>query len=310
MMLYNPKWLLQSTLITILGLLLPCSSVFAAVIASIKPLGFIAAELTDGIVETEVLLPDGASPHHYALRPSDIQRLQKADLVLWVGPEMETFLAKPLQKIEQKRQIVLAEVEEIKKELLGKDSTPHTHHKGEKTDHHHAQHDMHIWMSIPITQKMAIAIHHQLSELLPNNRVKLDENLHKFEQQLKQVKENVAKMVKPVQSKGYFVFHDAYGYFENEFGLEQLGYFTINPEIQPGAQRLNQIRAQLVERKAVCVFAEPQFKPTVIQTVVQGTHVRIGTLDPLGSDVTLGKGSYVSYISKLAEQFVKCLKGD
>ncbi|WP_016602822.1 metal ABC transporter solute-binding protein, Zn/Mn family, partial [Yersinia pestis] len=99
-----------------------------------------------------------------------------------------------------------------------------------------------------------------------------------------------------------------YGYFENHFGLSPLGHFTVNPEIQPGAQRLHQIRTQLVEHKAVCVFAEPQFRPAVINAVAKGTNVRSGTLDPLGSGIVLDKDSYVNFLSQLSNQYVSCLK--
>jgi zinc transport system substrate-binding protein len=115
-------------------------------------------------------------------------------------------------------------------------------------------------------------------------------------------------MLTPVQGKGYFVFHDAYGYFEKHYGLSPLGHFTVNPEIQPGAQRLHQIRTQLVEQKAVCVFAEPQFRPAVINAVAKGTKVRSGTLDPLGIGIALGKDSYGKFLSQLSSQYVSCLK--
>ncbi|MNY34740.1 High-affinity zinc uptake system protein ZnuA precursor [compost metagenome] len=114
----------------------------------------------------------------------------------------------------------------------------------------------------------------------------------------------------PLKGKGYFVFHDAYGYYEKHYGLTPLGHFTVNPEIQPGAQRLHEIRTQLVEQKATCVFAEPQFRPAVVEAVARGTSVRMGTLDPLGTNITLSKTSYLQFLSQLANQYSSCLKGD
>ncbi|MDN5681610.1 MAG: zinc ABC transporter substrate-binding protein ZnuA, partial [Ewingella sp.] len=157
-------------------------------------------------------------------------------------------------------------------------------------------------------KQTAIAIHAKLLELMPQYKDKFDANLRQFEDGLTQVDKNLGKMLQPVQGKGYFVFHDAYGYFEKHFGLSPLGHFTVNPEIQPGAQRLHLIRTQLVEQKAVCVFAEPQFRPAVINAVAQGTTVRMGTLDPLGSGIALGKDSYVNFLSHLTNQYVSCLK--
>ncbi|PHM55234.1 zinc ABC transporter substrate-binding protein ZnuA [Xenorhabdus sp. KK7.4] len=286
----------------------------ADVVTSIRPLGFIAAAIADGVTETQVLLPDGASPHDYALRPSDIRKLDQADLVVWIGPDMETFLAKPIEKIAQNKQLELANLPTIKPLLLknsedNHDSDESNQHKHE-TDHehhHHGQYNMHIWLSPNIAQKAAQAIYTRLVERYPQHKQQLEVNLRKFNGQLVQTDKNITDMLKPALGKGYFVFHDAYGYFEKHYKLTPLGVFTVNPEIQPGAQRLHNIRTQLVEQKAKCIFAEPQFRPAVIHAVAKGTDVRIGTLDPLGSGIVLNKDSYMKFITQLSEQYSSCL---
>lgn len=83
----------------------------AAVVTSMKPLGFIAAAIADGVTETQVLLPDGASEHDYSLRPSDVKRLQNADLVVWIGPEMEAFMDKSTQSIAANKKVTIAELD-------------------------------------------------------------------------------------------------------------------------------------------------------------------------------------------------------
>lgn len=295
--------------------LIMVGSASAAVVTSIRPLGFIVSAIADGVMPTEVLLPDGASPHDFALRPSDIQRLRGADLVLWVGPDMEVFLTKPLTQVTANRQLAISELAEVKPLLQkGDDDDEHDHasdvhsHVADEHSHHHGEYNMHIWLSPAVAKVAANAIHDRLLQLMPQNKDKLDTNLRQFEDQLAQTDKNLAKMLTPVQGKGYFVFHDAYGYFEKHFGLSPLGHFTVNPEIQPGAQRLHQIRTQLVEQKAVCVFAEPQFRPAVINAVASGTQVRSGTLDPLGSGIALGKDSYGKFLTALSNQYVSCLK--
>ncbi len=283
----------------------------ASVVASVRPLGFIASAIADGVTPTEILLPDGASPHDFALRPSDLQKMRRADLVVWVGPEMEAFMTKSAAQLSPNRQVEIATLSTVVP-LLQKgdhDDDEHDHGHGESgDDHHHGEYNMHVWMSPEIAKQTAIAIHAKLLELMPQKKDKLDANLKQFEDSLTKVDKNLGKMLQPVQGKGYFVFHDAYGYFEKHFGLSPLGHFTVNPEIQPGAQRLHLIRTQLVEQKAVCVFAEPQFRPAVINAVAQGTTVRMGTLDPLGSGIALGKDSYVNFLSHLTDQYVSCLK--
>jgi zinc transport system substrate-binding protein len=318
-MLHKNKWLKRAMLASAILIANPFNIVSAAVVASMRPLGFIVSAIADGVLPTEVLLPDGVSPHDYALRPSDIQRLRSAELVIWVGPEMEAFLSKPLSQIVDNKKITLAQLPSVTPLLMKGDEHDenegqeeghdHDHVKDNYSDgHHHGEYNMHIWLSPEIAKQSAIAIRDRLLELMPQNKDKLDANLRRFEDQLAQNEKNIATMLKPVQGKGYFVFHDAYSYFEKHFGLSPLGHFTVNPEIQPGAQRLHQIRTQLVEHKAVCVFAEPQFRPAVINAVAKGTSTRSGILDPLGSGIVLGKDSYMNFLSQLSSQYVSCLK--
>ena len=289
----------------------------AAVVASLKPLGFIASAIADGVTDTEVLLPDGASEHDYSLRPSDVKRLQGADLVVWIGPEMEAFMEKSVKNIPNAKLVTIAQLNDVKPLLMkgaDDDDDDHGHNDAgsEKSDehHHHGDYNMHLWLSPEIARASAVAIHEKLVELMPQSRAKLDANLKDFEAQLASTETQVGNELAPLKGKGYFVFHDAYGYFEKQFGLTPLGHFTVNPEIQPGAQRLHEIRTQLVEQKATCVFAEPQFRPAVVEAVARGTSVRMGTLDPLGTNIKLGKTSYSAFLNQLANQYASCLKGD
>ncbi|WP_367165426.1 zinc ABC transporter substrate-binding protein ZnuA [Kosakonia cowanii] len=298
-------------------LTLTAQSANAAVVTSLKPLGFIASAITDGVTTTEVILPDGASEHDYSLRPSDVKRLQNADLLFWVGPEMEAFMVRSAQQVPAQKQVVMAQLDGVKSQLMkGADEDKHEGHEGHDHDensehhHHHGEYNMHLWLSPEIARLSAVAIHDKLVEVMPQSRAKLDANLKAFEASLAQADKQVGNELAPLKGKGYFVFHDAYGYFEKQYGLTPLGHFTVNPEIQPGAQRLHEIRTQLVEQKAVCVFAEPQFRPAVVEAVARGTSVRMGTLDPLGIGIKLGKESYPQFLTQLSSQYASCLKGE
>lgn len=314
-MLHNKKgaiFALSALSVTAL-LSLPAHS---AVVASIKPVGFIASAIADGVTPVEVLLPDGASEHDYSLRPSDAKRLKNADLVVWVGPEMEAFMTKSVAELPAQKNLAMVNIDGVKPLLIsgGEDEDEHAaekseDHEAEAHHHHHGEFNMHLWLSPEIARKTAVAIHGKLLELMPQDKAKLDANLQQFEVALADTDKRVSAQLAPVKNKGYFVFHDAYTYFEKHYGLSPAGHFTVNPEIQPGAQRLHQIRTQLVEQKAVCVFAEPQFRPAVIDAVARGTQVHKGTLDPLGTDISLAKDSYVKFLSQLSSQYESCLKG-
>ena len=156
----------------------------AAVVTSMKPLGFIAAAIADGVTDTQVLLPDGASEHDYSLRPSDVKRLQNADLVVWIGPEMEAFMDRSTQSIAANKKVTIAELEGVKPLLMtgaddDDDHDGHDHGAAEKSDgdHHHGIYNMHLWLSPEIARLSAVAIHDKLLELMPQSRAKLDSNL-------------------------------------------------------------------------------------------------------------------------------------
>src|SRR5471030_3442873 len=152
------------------------TSAHSAIVASVRPLGFIASAIADGVTPTEILLPDGASPHDFALRPSDLQKMRRADLVVWVGPEMEAFMTKSAAQLSPNRQVEIATLSTVVP-LLQKgdhDDDEHDHGHGESgDDHHHGEYNMHVWMSPEIAKQTAIAIHAKLLELMPQKKDKL-----------------------------------------------------------------------------------------------------------------------------------------
>nr|WP_320412442.1 zinc ABC transporter substrate-binding protein [Candidatus Profftia sp. (ex Adelges kitamiensis)] len=117
-MIHNKNWFQCIIIFSVLILNASIYCAKATILTSIRPLGFIASAIADGIINTEILLPNGSSPHNYALKPSDIKRLHDADLVIWVGPDMEYFLKKTTQQIESKNNLILANLPNIHSLLI------------------------------------------------------------------------------------------------------------------------------------------------------------------------------------------------
>ena len=133
------------------------------------------------------------------------------------------------------------------------------------------------------------------------------ENLDSFLIALKEKQQSIREQLAPVKDKGYYVFHDAYGYYEEEFGLNNLGHFTVSPERKPGAKSLIAIKKTIVRENVQCVFSEPQFTPAVIESVTRGSNAKQGQLDPIGSTVEVKSGSYFDFLQQLTDSYTSCL---
>ncbi|ABU70338.1 zinc ABC transporter substrate-binding protein ZnuA [Vibrio campbellii] len=278
-------------------LTLPAHAV--TVLTSIKPIQMIATELTEGVTKPGVLLQNNASPHDYALRPSDVKKVAAADLVIWYGHDLESFLEKVVT--DKGNTLTISEIPDLS---LRKFGSEHAHdHDG----HHHGTHDPHFWLGIETVQQVANAIAHKLAEIDPEHAATYAENLNKFEVQLKATDAEIKQQLTPVKEKGYFVFHDAYGYFEERYDLNQMGHFTVSPDRKPGAKTLIHIRKTLGTGDVACVFSEPQFTPAVIESVMRGSDVKTGILDPLGSEIEVKSGSYFEFLQGMSNSFSQCL---
>ncbi|KJY69073.1 zinc ABC transporter substrate-binding protein ZnuA [Vibrio nigripulchritudo] len=317
--------------------LFPAFANAANVLSSIKPIQLITNEITEGVSTSEVLLSTNTSPHDYALKPSDVKKIRKADLVVWVGPELETFLTGVMEShsgafaLHDQPEMILREYggcgcdkDKHDDHHEGHDHDKHDHdkHDHDKHDHHdhddhhghgshdghnHGTHDMHIWLGPEQALQAATAIANKLSAIDAKNAQRYQDNLKKFESNLSATIAELEKKLSPVRQNGYFVFHDAYGYYENYFKLNNLGHFTVSPERKPGAKTLNKIRKKLESKDAHCVFSEPQFTPAVINSVTRGTDVNKGELDPLAVSVKVQPGAYFDFLKSLGTQFSSCL---
>ena len=278
------------------------------VVTTIKPLQLIASAVLEGVAEPQQLLPDNASPHTFSLRPSDMQMITDADVIFWVGPDMEQFLVRPLQRTDAKIvQLYHGHDHDHGHSHDHDHGHSHGHDHGHSHDHHDHDHDSHIWLDPHNAAEIAVSMAAAVSRVMPEHREQLMENLALFKERLDELDHALSAQLAPVQEKGFFVFHDAYGHFVKHYGLNQLGYFTVDPARQPGARHLAQIRQQLDDGNAVCVFSEPQFTSAVVETITRGTSVGQGELDPLARNFEPSSTAYLEYLQSLADSFTECL---
>ena len=324
-------------ILSILSLLTSFSSANAEtkVVASIKPIHSLASYLMDGIGKPDLIVDGYASPHGFALKPSHAKMLQEADIVFWVGEDLENFLEKPLGSIAKKAEkIELLEIKGLTKLKFRErnifdehddhghddhakkddDHDDHDHdkeaHKEDDHDDHgheghaHGEYDPHIWLD-PMNAKVILS---EMAEHLIENDSK---NEAKYKANLKKAHKDLDKLTKKIKSElnkdfKSIVFHDAYQYFEERFGINILGAFTVNTDVMPGAEQLAEIREVIEHDKVSCIFSEPQFNPDIIKAVAKDTNVATGVIDPLGATLNPGKDLYFDLISNMSKSFKGC----
>lgn len=282
------------------------------VLTSVKPLQLIASAITAGGDAPQLLLSPGSSPHDYALRPSDVRRVKNADVVLWVGPELEVFLSSLLKdhpnSLALMPHIILEDpMDDHHSSDNHRHDTDNVVIENQDDQHDHGEQDTHLWLDPHNANTIARVLAERLMDLDPDNIDRYQDNLATFEANLLKTDLEVAAKLAPIAGIGYFVFHDAYGYWERHYKLPTLGHFTVNPARAPGAKTVSNIHQALRQSQAKCVFAEPQFKPAVIEAVMRNTQAKIGILDPLASEITPGPLSYFAFMHQLADAMTQCL---
>ncbi|MGF1695928.1 zinc ABC transporter substrate-binding protein ZnuA [Vibrio lamellibrachiae] len=290
---------MRSRVVIALLLLVNTSPVWAVnLLTSIKPIQMIATEIMIDVGKPDVLLANNTSPHDYALRPSDMRRIRGADLVIWYGQDLEPFLVRVLSQ--QSNVLTLSDIP-------GLALVKHTGDQHQHDGHDHGDYNPHFWMGVEPSIQVAKAISEHLSNIDPDNKEQYQSNYQAFEVKMHNEKVQIAEKLSPIAQHGYYVFHDAYGYFENDYQLNHLGYFTVSPDRKPGAKTLITIKNTLREKQAKCVFSEPQFTPAVVESVTRGSDVKLGELDPIGIEIEVQAGSYFVFLNQMADSFVECL---
>ena len=278
------------------------------VLTSIKPLQLIAAAVQDGVAIPEVLLPPGASPHNYALRPSDVRKVQSVDLLYWIGPGMEGFLPRVLNG-RTLPSVAVQDLPGLKLRRFAEDSHSHADEADEHDhDHRPGSLDAHLWLSPINARVIAAKMAADLSTADPDNAARYQSNLKAFDGRLDALDLRLKARLAGIAGKPYFVFHEAFDYFEDAYGLKHTGVFSVAAEVQPGAQHVAAMRTRLQEVGKTCVFSEPPLRPRLAETLVAGLPVKLAELDALGGYTPATAQGYEQVLEKLGNDLAGCLE--
>jgi zinc transport system substrate-binding protein len=320
------RWLaLLTVVLTVLGPPLASASEPPRVVASILPIHALAAMVLGDVGEPVLLVPPLASPHAFALRPSDASALADADLVVWIGPTFEVFLDGVLDDVApEARHLALLDapgvahlpirrggvwdedVHDDHGEGLDEEDTDHDDHADGEDQDHESMVDGHIWLDPRNAQAIVRAIAAELVAIDPDRAKTYRANADAALVALESLDAEVAKTLAATVDRPFFVMHDAYQYFEARYGLNAAGSITVHPEQPPSARRLIEIRERIGASDRPCVMAEPQFPDRAVAVIAEDTDALIGRLDPLGSGPP-GAGAYDAMMRALATSLSVCL---
>jgi len=280
-----------------------------AVVASLKPVHSLVASIMHGVGTPEVIIDGAASPHTYQLKPSDAARMQNADIIFWVGHDMEKFMEKPLETLGSKARIVELDTAPGLIKLPTRESGTFEPHDDGDVPHTDGsvEYDLHLWLNTGNAKAMAEMIEKTLVEADPANAQIYAKNLANLDQKLDALAAEINTTVAPVRTKPFIVFHDAYQYFEKEFHVAVAGSITVSPESLPGAARIAEIHDKVKALDSTCVFSEPQFEPKLVNVVLEGTHARTGVLDPEAGSLAKGEDLYSQMMMGIATSLRDCL---
>jgi len=295
-------------LTTILFLFCSIKPLQASIVTTIKPLGLIATEIANEVMFVDVLFPNNQIKHNNCLKPSDIKKIKQADLLIWLGPEIEYSLFKIISKLDKQNNIPLNALKEVNYSILREDNKKLfknfliTINKTKKINNNY------LWLSPKIALNLAKLIRHKLIQLVPSKKARINQNFKSFKKTLIKIKTIINLKLLPFHEKKYFLLHNSHKYFEKCFGLIPTKILSLHSNIQLSINNIYKIRKQLIRQKKGCVFIESSCDDKIINFLIQDTNITKKTIDLLGTQTTLKKNGYIDFLLKLSDQYFHCLK--
>ena len=287
------------------------------VVTDIPAVHALAAKVMHGVTTPVRILPPGASPHGYHMRPSEASALAGADVLIWIGPELTPWLDRARRKLNADvRSIKLLALSgtvrhEARHEAIFAPESPDADddkRDDHKHDHHHDHGpvDPHAWLDPVNGARWLGGIARALGALDPKNAGAYAANAAAGEAELRALTEALQAGLGPVRNRRYIVLHDGFQYFERRFGMPALGSVRLSDGAAPSPRRLTALRRGIKASGARCIFREPQYA-SELAVGLAGPDVGTGVIDPLGWDLEPGWSLYPALLQQLGTNLRRCL---
>lgn len=277
------------------------------VLASIKPVQSLVKMVMGNLATPELVMPANTSPHLFTLKPSQAKLLEKANVVFWIGPGLETTLQGPLKNLADDARVVeLLDVPGLDLIELPTDGDDDHDDKGEHS-HDHGNVDPHIWLSPNNGLILVDAIAATLSLVDPDNAPDYAKNAKKAKQRIKILIRKTKSFSKNIRTTPYLVQHDGFGYLARDFGFNEVGHIQTMPGREPGARHVAELLDQIKTKQVECLFHETQFSPKLARRLEDEANIHLREIDPMGIDVMMSETAYVRIIQGIIVSMESCL---
>lgn len=280
------------------------------VMTDIAPIHSLTAQVMGDLGTPGVLLPPGADPHDFAMRPSDAERLGDADLMIWVGDGLTPWLAEPLNTLApQAVKISLLDApgwDKLDVRETGEDEDGHDH----SHDHGHDDVDPHAWLDPVVARAWVTVITAALSTADPENAPIYAANGDTAKVELTALEQQLANELTGLANQAYVLPHDGYQYFEARFGLTAQAAIAGIDARTPGPAQIATLRDQMTDNGIVCVFSDAEIGDRWATLVTEGTDAKTAVIDGVGAGLDAGPALYRAMLTRLTNGFQGCLTAD
>lgn len=250
------------------------------VYTSFYPIYDFASQIGGDRVELVRLITDGSEPHSWEPQPADIVGLEKADVFIYNGAGMETWVDKVLSSLQNKELAVVDTSSGI--QLIAAehhhDHEDEDHDEGEEHDEDETSYDPHIWLSLRNAKKQAESINNALAQADSDNAEYYNDNYNRFAQELDALDAEFTEALRNIVDKNVVVSHQAFAYLCKDYGLTQIAVEGLTPDSEPDAARMVEIIEFCKQNNVKTIFFEELASEKVAQTISKATGVSVSVL--------------------------------
>jgi zinc transport system substrate-binding protein len=308
---YFRRWMAASILGALLsGASAPAYAKSAIVVSTIRPINSLVAAVMDGVGTPTSLVPSNESPEFFLLHDQDERALRQVDLIFWVGPSLETSLARALADPEVGARIVeLADTDGLltfPPRHGGEWDQPPANRRPPGEGGGPGGADGHLWLDSDNAKLLVGRIASALTDVDFTNAEVYRMNAVALRKRIDAMDRELTQTMAPLRNRPFLLLHDDFQYFESRYGLQGVGSIVVDTDaLSP--DRLKEVAAKIARLHATCVIGDATTDNDQLRAIADAAKVKTARIDLYGGDLKEGPDLYFKAMKEIAAGFATCL---